>query len=354
VNDRSDDPTSSLAFAGGPPLGTGDIRTQPEDFVVREVLGFSADTNGDHLLLSIRKRGTNTHWVTKEIARFGGIAPRDVGFSGLKDRHALTDQSFSIPARGQSLDAWRAFEGEGFKVVSADLHRRKLRRGTHRANDFEVLIRNAQADTQQLDRRLKQIAAEGVPNYFGSQRFGRGGGNLHTARRWFDAGEAPNDRVQRGFALSAARAAIFNTALSHRVADGTWSQLLEGDVPNLDGTNSIFNMEAVDDALRERCEQLDVHPTGPLWGRGELRSRGAVQGLELEQAAKFGALATGLASQGLDQERRALRLRVQNLSWEFCDAGVWLRFRLARGAFATTVLRELLDVRAANGEEGDD
>ncbi len=351
---RSDDPTASLAFAGGPPPGSGDIRTQPEDFIVREVLGFTADTTGDHLLLNIRKRGTNTHWVTKEIAKFGRIAPRDVGFSGLKDRHALTDQSFSIPARGQSLEAWRSFEGDGFKVVSADLHRRKLKRGTHRANDFEVLIRHATTEPAQLDERLKQIAASGVPNYFGVQRFGRNGGNLDAAHRWFDNNEAPQDRVQRGFALSAARAAIFNAVLSNRVADGTWSQLLEGDVPNLDGTNSIFNMEALDDALLERCALLDVHPTGPLWGRGELRSRGAVQTLEREQAAQFGAFATGLASQGLDQERRALRLRIQNLTWEFCESGVWLRFRLARGAFATTVLRELLDVRVVNGEEGDD
>ena len=345
------DATSSLAFAWGGRAAHGNIRVHPADFIVREVLGFTADGEGEHLLVSVRKTNANTHWVARELAKFGRVALRDVGFSGLKDRYAVTDQSFTLPGRGQSLDAWRTFKGEGFEVIGADLHRRKLRRGAHRYNEFEILIRELTAERAVLETTLQRIAVSGVPNYFGVQRFGRDGANLHAAHRWFDEERPPSDRLQRGFALSAARAAIFNAVLSSRVAHGTWAQLSLGDVPNLDGTQSIFTLDSLDQVLLDRCERLDIHPTGPLWGKGELRSAGSVRALELATAAEFDSFAAGLAAQGLEQERRALRLRVQNLQWEFQAEGLKLCFRLSRGAFATTVLRELVDAKSAAGSD---
>lgn len=343
------DAISSLAFAWGGHAGNGNIRVQPADFSVRESLGFTADGEGEHLLVSVRKTNANTHWVARELAKFGRVALRDVGFSGLKDRYAVTEQSFTLPGRGQSLDAWRSLKGDGFEVIGADLHRRKLRRGAHRYNEFEIFVRELNADRTGLESTLQRIAMCGVPNYFGVQRFGRGGANLQAAHQWFDQGRPPADRLQRGFALSAARAAIFNAVLSSRVAHGTWAQLSLDDVPNLDGTNSIFTLDTLDRALIERCERLDIHPSGPLWGKGELRSTGAVRELELATAAQFDSFAAGLAAQGLEQERRALRLRVQNLRWEFQADGLKLFFRLSRGAFATTVLRELIDAKSAAG-----
>jgi tRNA pseudouridine13 synthase len=158
--------------------------------------------------------------------------------------------------------------------------------------------------------------------------------------------------LQRGFALSAARAAIFNAVLAERVRDGSWNRLLPGEVVNLDGSGSVFVADAVDTVLEERCRQLDIHPTGPLWG-GPSSAAGAAAALEQDVAARHAAFAEGLSKVGLEPERRALRIRVDRLEWSIADDVVHLRFRLSRGAFATAVLHEVLAnaFEAPEGEE---
>ena len=180
-----------------------------------------------------------------------------------------------------------------------------------------------------------------MPNYFGPQRFGVEGSNLLRAHRLF-SGEPIHDRLQRGFALSAARAAIFNTVLARRVADQTWNVLQAGDVANLDGSNSVFVVEQTDDVLVDRCQRQDIHPTGPLWGSGDLKSSGATAALEMQAAAQLAPFGDGLAQVGLEQERRSLRLRVGELRATLADGQLRLSFRLPRGAFATAVLHELI------------
>jgi len=347
-----------LPYAHGGPVGSGALRMSPEDFVVREWLGFEADGEGDHWLLTVRKRGANTHWVAKQLAKLANVHPRDVGFAGLKDRNALTEQAFTVPVRSPIAD-WVRVAGDGFEVIGAQRHRRKLKRGALRGNDFEIMIRGFSGERSSLDARLATIAARGVPNYFGPQRFGHELGNLKRAFAMFAGDLRIDDRFERGFALSAARAHVFNAVLAQRVEMGTWDTVLEGEVVNLDGSQSIFVPETVDAALIDRCERLDIHPTGPLWGRGELQSRAlpdagaashsafglsvsSARTLEEAVAARHVVLCEGLARAGLEQERRALRLRVQALSHEWYGEDLMLRFRLTRGAFATTVLHELL------------
>lgn len=329
-----------LPCAHGGPIGSGSIRVAAEDFVVREWLGFEADGEGDHWLLTVRKRHANTHWVAKQLGKLADVHPRDIGYAGLKDRNALTEQAFTIPVRS-AVAAWPGVSGEGFEVIAAQRHRRKLKRGALKGNDFEIVIRDFEGDAARLEAALQAIAARGVPNYFGPQRFGRDLSNLQRAHALF-AGSRIEDRFERGFALSAARAHVFNAVLARRVIDGTWDRLGDGDVVNLDGSNSIFVPEALDATLLERCTRLDIHPTGPLWGRGELLSGAAVRALEQDIAGQQGALCGGLALAGLEQERRALRLAVRSLSHTVQDNHLTLRFRLGRGAFATSVLHELL------------
>jgi tRNA pseudouridine13 synthase len=342
---------ATLPCAHGGPAGRAQLRATPEDFLVQEWLGWDADGDGDHLLLKVRKRGANTLWVAKQLARLGKIDPRDVGFAGLKDRDAVAEQSFTLPARSAMGESWVGATGEGFEVVGAARHRRKLKRGALKGNDFTITLRAFSGDPKLLEQRLQAIAAAGVPNYFGPQRFGRNGGNLRTALAWFSDGVAPADRWQRGFALSAARAAIFNAVVARRVGDGTWNRLLPGEVVNLDGSGSVFVADAIDAALEERCAQLDIHPTGPMWGKPDA----AIAALEAEVAARHEVLARGLSSAGLEQERRALRIRVDRLEWTIAGEDVQLRFRLFRGAFATAVLHELIenafDQDAPEGDE---
>ena len=344
---------AALPCAHGGPAGRAQLRTAPEDFLVQEWLGWEADGDGDHLLLRVRKRGANTLWVAKQLARLAKLDPRDVGFAGLKDRDAVAEQSFTVPARSALGEAGLGVAGEGFEVVAAARHRRKLKRGALKGNDFTITLRAFSGDPTALEARLRAIAAAGAPNYFGPQRFGRDGANLRTALAWFSEGVAPVDRWQRGFALSASRASIFNAVVARRVGDGTWNRLLPGEVVNLDGSGSVFVAEVVDAALEERCAQLDIHPTGPMWGGREATR--AVPALEAEVVARYDVLAQGLSRAGLEYERRALRIRVDRLEWTIDGEVVQLRFRLRRGAFATAVLHELIDnAFAQETPEGDE
>ena len=340
--------------AHGAPVISARFKVLPEDFVVREWLGFEPDNDGDHMLLTVRKRGANTIWVARQLARFANADPRDVGFAGLKDRQAITEQAFTVPSRNLLPEAWLECKGEGFAVIAATRQRRKLKRGAHKGNDFEIILRDVQGDAAALEQRLQQIQQQGVPNYFGMQRFGHEGHNLRMACEWLLEGHEIRDRHQRGFALSAARSALFNAVLQARVQQGNWNQLLAGDLANLNGSNSVFAVTELDDTLQQRCAEFDIHPTGPLWGAGETRLQGEPATLEAGVLAQYPELAAGLVRVGLEHERRALRMWVRNLAWTHVDSQLILQFRLNRGAFATTVIAELLGVAAnAFGENED-
>jgi tRNA pseudouridine13 synthase len=345
---------ATLPCAHGGPAGRAQLRAEPEDFVVREWLGWEADGAGDHLLLKVRKRGANTLWVAKQLARLAKIDPRDVGFAGLKDRDAVAEQSFTVPARSALGEAWMGVTGEGFEVIAAARHRRKLKRGALKGNDFTIVLRAFEGDATVLEQRLRAVAAAGTPNYFGPQRFGRDANNLRTALAWFSGSTTPQDRWQRGFALSAARAAIFNAVVARRVQDATWNRLQPGEIVNLDGSGSVFVADTIDAALEERCARLDVHPTGPMWG-GPASASGAAAAIEAEVAVRHDVLARGLSEARLEPERRALRIRVESLEWAIAGDVVELQFRLQRGAFATAVLHELIEnAFAAQTPEADD
>ncbi len=344
-----------LPTALGPPPASGRIRVEPEDFRVEEVLGFEPDGAGGHLLLLVEKRGANTGWVAAQLARLAGAQQRDVGYSGHKDRHAVTRQSFSLPWPAMApVEPCLAWSGEGFGVLAAARHGRKLRPGSHRGNRFVIRVRDVTGDENAVASRLRLVAATGVPNYFGPQRFGRGLANLARARDWAAGGAAPRERPQRSFVLSAARSALFNLALAERVRRGDWNRLLPGEAVMLDGRRSFFLASEVDTALVERCERMDIHPTGPLWGRGNAPTSGEARGVEERAMAAEPAMRILLETEGLEQERRSLRLAVRALEWKLEGDGLTLAFELPRGTFATAVLHEVLQDAWDATESGED
>lgn len=327
---------------GAPPLA-GRFRVEPEDFSVEEVLGFDADGSGNHVLLLVEKRDANTGWVAAELARAAHIAPREVGVSGQKDRRAVARQSFSLPwPVNVPVDACLAFAGEGYRVLAAQRHGRKLRPGSHRANRFVIRVREVAGERAAIEARLALLRSDGVPNYFGPQRYGRGQANLDSARDWAAGRMAPRARAQRGFALSTARSELFNRVLAERVRRGDWNRLVPGEAVILDGRRSFFRADAIDAALVERCAAMDLHPSGPLWGRGPLEVGGEVLALEESVAASEPALRSLLEAEGMEQERRSLRLPVRSFEWRFADDSLFLSFELPRGTFATSVLHEIL------------
>jgi tRNA pseudouridine13 synthase len=323
----------------------GRIRVEPEDFFVEELLGFEPDGSGGHGLLVVEKRGANTGWVAAQLARHAGVAVRDVGFSGHKDRHAVTRQAFTVPlAHGTDVARCLEWTGDGYAVLTAARHGRKLRPGSHRANRFVLRVRELAGERAAIEACLRGIAAQGVPNYFGPQRFGRDGANLRIATEWAaGCGRAPRERSQRSFVLSSARSALFNAVLAGRVRRGNWSRLLPGEAVVLDGRRSFFQAATIDETLEQRCRDFDVHPSGPLPGRGE--SPAGELALAVEQAMLAGhvALVELLAREGLEHERRSLRLPVREFAWRFeRENQLVLEFTLPRGTFATAVLHELL------------
>lgn len=349
---------SDLPRAHGEPLGSGRLRVEPEDFRVTEVLGFNPDGEGDHRLLWVRKTGANTEWVARRLAATAGVSVSTVGYAGLKDRWAVTEQWFSLPRphTGKPEPDWRPLAEQGIEVLEVHAHRRKLRRGALSGNRFRIRLRDCRLDQTALDARLESILARGVPNYFGEQRFGHADGNLHRAHALLTGVVKRVPPHQRGLQLSAARSQIFNELLAERVRRGDWDRLQPGDCPQLDGSHSFFLAEVIDETLHERAVRFDLHPTGPLWGRGEPPSRHAVQSLELEVAAGFAPWPERLAEQGLEQERRSLRLTIENLKHEQIDGCLTLEFELSSGAYATSVLREIIDtfeqVQRRDGSDG--
>jgi len=339
---------------GAPPI-TGRIRATLDDFKVDEQLGFEADGAGAHVLLGVEKRGANTGWVAAQIARHAGVAVREVGFSGHKDRHAVTRQQYSVPLP-TSTDAVACldWQGEGYRVLTARRHARKLRPGSHRANRFEIAVRDVHGDASLVSARLQAIAMRGVPNYFGPQRFGREGNNLERALAWANGGPGPRERGQRSFVLSAARSYLFNVVLMERVRRGDWDQLLPGEAVILDGKRSFFGATDIDQALLARCRAGDVHPSGPLAGRGEHAA--SDEALRVEEAVldPHASLLALLANERIGHERRSLRLPVREFEWEHDSAGLVLRFTLPRGTFATAVLHELIGDAWDATEGGED
>jgi len=328
--------------AHGEPLCAGRLRAAPEDFLVEEQLGFTAAGAGQHVLLKVRKRDANTQWIARELARACGCQPRDVGYAGLKDRHAVATQWFTVPQSKLSTDDWMGVRSGEFEVLEAQRHSRKLPRGALAGNSFVIRVRDTAIDAAALASRLTVLETRGVPNYFGPQRFGMGGANLK--RMGEEVRALPP--AERGFILSAARSLIFNAVLAERVGDGSWERLEPGDLANLDGRASHFPVAAIDDALAARCGQLDLHPTGPLWGRGPPPSGGRVLELEQRVAAGLSAPCEQVVRAGMEQERRSLRLAVRNLSWRREGDSVVVEFRLGRGAYATAVLREVFALDA--------
>jgi tRNA pseudouridine13 synthase len=322
------------------------LRCLPEDFEVCEELGFEPDGEGEHALLQIEKRELNTADVCRELARLSGVAQRDIGYSGMKDRNALTQQWFSVGLAGAAEPEWRSLDGARLRVMAVSRHRRKLRRGVHRRNRFRLRLKQLQGDRDALAERLGLISRQGAPNYFGEQRFGRDAANLVRARAWLSGQSRRPRRQQQGILLSAARAFLFNTLLAQRVSSGEWQQPGPGDVCLLAGSHSFFRCEEGDPDIADRVRRGDIHLGLPLWGGGRPESSETVQECEQQILAPWRELSEGLVEQGAKLQYRPARLLADDFCWEFCDdSELLLSFALPAGSYATALVRELVQYR---------
>ncbi len=333
---------NDLPLSGEQGASAGVIRARDEDFQVDEVLGFEADGEGEHVMLLVQKRGFNTEQVVKMLAKHAGIPPRDIGLAGLKDRNAVTTQWFTVGMAGAVEPDWSELNGDRLSIVTVTRHRKKLRRGVLLGNRFRIVVSGLKADPKRLLESLQRVKQVGVPNYFGEQRFGHEGRNLESAAGLLFGHKRVKNRSLKGIFLSAARSHVFNRVLARRVAEGTWNQLMPGDVASLHGSRSIFEIEQPDAELQRRLNEFDIHPSGPLWGKGELKSHLSCLELEKDVLAPLQDWCEGLERVGMKQERRALRLPVVDLKWDISESQLVLEFFLPSGTYATSVLREIV------------
>jgi len=344
-----------LAYAHGQPRARAVVKSRPEDFRVDEELKFAPDGGGGHALLRVEKRNANTEWVARLLARHAGVRSVDVGYAGLKDRAAVTTQWFSIDLKGRPEPDWAKLGHEDIVVLEESRHRRKLRRGALRGNRFTLRLTEVNGDRADLEQRLARIATTGVPNYFGEQRFGHD--NLAQAAAMFADPGRKVPRFERGLYLSAARSWLFNQVLSNRAAEGAWDRALPGDAMVLDGSHSFFVIDEPDVDIDARVTEGDIHPSGPLWGCGELPTRDKARQLEEYSLASYQEWCRGLERAGLEQQRRALRVIPARLQWSWGEERdidnqveatdcLELSFALPAGAYATSLLRELLEYGA--------
>jgi tRNA pseudouridine13 synthase len=337
------------AYAYGKPTTQGEIKVTPVDFKVRELMDVVLSGEGEHIWLFVKKQQQNTEGVAKQLARHAGVAYRDVGYSGLKDFFAITEQWFSIwKPKGDPVD-WTDFALPGVAILQIARHNRKIRRGTHKANHFSINVHKIAAASQQLNDRCQLIKMQGVPNYFGLQRFGRQLDNMRRVSALFETEAASiskkrKDRHLRSLLLSSARSWLFNGILSERIKSDNWRTLCAGEPANLDGSASTFITNAEPD-LDERLKQMDIHPTAPLFG--EVREEEVAAFIDLYKweckiVEPFSDLVDGLSSMRLKYQRRPLRMKVSNFEWQHEAQQLNLSFTLQKGQYATSVLREIV------------
>jgi len=328
--------------AHGEPCGQAVLKATAEDFQVDEVLDIPLSGAGEHLWLWVEKRQLNTEEAARLLAKAAGLPLKAVSYAGLKDRQALTRQWFSLHLPGKSDPDLSAVESDSLRLLKVIRHSRKLQRGAHSANGFSLRLTQCTADHALLDARCEQLRQQGVPNYFGLQRFGFDGNNLHEAQLLAEADELPIQRNRRSRLLSSGRSYLFNQLLARRVAEGSWNRAQPGDLLSFTDSRSFFPAGEAE-CQDPRLAALDLHPTGPLWGAGDPLAQGAIQDLEYAVAAPHAALCRWLVKAGLEQERRILRLPIRELAWHYPEPDILqLNFVLPTGCFATVVVRELV------------
>jgi len=331
-------------------IGSARFKSLLEDFQVEEILGFEPTGDGEHCLLWVEKTDRNTNDVATEMAKKLGIRKRLVDHCGLKDRNAITRQWFSLHLPGVASPTVEALSGDGVQVLKITRNLRKLRRGCHHGNRFAIRLRDCTFTKDAAAIRWREITDRGVPNYFGPQRFGRDGGNIELARRLMAGEVEVRDRALRGILISAARSFVFNDCVAKRIQRGTWDVPQDGEVFGFADNRSLVIPANLRGDEFERVINGTLELTAPLWGNGELLSRGQVKAFEQSVAENSAEIVAGLSQFNLKQERRVIRLKPESseLSWE-TDSTLVLRFDLPTGTYATTVLREFADL-AMSGE----
>jgi tRNA pseudouridine13 synthase len=343
-----------LLTAGIPGVG-GRIKQEPEDFEVEEIPAYEPSGSGEHLFLWIEKRGVGAEFFVRQVAKRLGIPAGEVGTAGLKDRHAVTRQYVSVPATAElNLDR---LDGDGIRLLRFSRHGNKLRPGHLRGNRFRILIRDANpAADASLQTTLSQLRAEGMPNFYGPQRFGTGGETSDLGMKLLKGeGGKVRSPFLRKLALSAAQSLLFNVCLARRMADRLFGRVLAGDVMAKWPAGGMFTADDVT-AEQARFDRREIVHAGPMFGRKTFPARGEAAEREAAVLAEAGLTTDSFAGFGklLQGTRRHNLVYVDDLAAAWEPEGLRLAFTLPAGSYATVLLREVMKIEVSADEARDD
>ena len=336
------------------------FKQTPRDFVVEELPLYDFSGEGEHLVMFVRKKNLSTSEMVGIFARFLGIKNRDIGYAGLKDKHAMTKQYISIHKEHE--EALERFEHEGIKILSKVYHNNKIRIGHLRANRFYIKLKKVNpTSAMKLDEALKNIANFGMPNYFGYQRFGNDGDN-HIDGEKIAKGQKKerNPRIKK-LLINSYQSHLFNMWLSRRLEINTLVssfdakdledllnmpvetikelkeqkhpfKLLTGDIMEHYPYGRLFDFDGSEEDL-ERFTTKNISPTGLLCGSKVKMSTDMAGDIEKDFNDIINA----------DGARRYAWVYPTEVEGRFnaIEAQYELNFTLPKGSYATVFVEEL-------------
>lgn len=322
----------------------GDIRTHAADFLVIEHHDMTFSGSGEHLWFKVEKTNSNTAWVATQLASACKVPARQVGFAGLKDRHAITQQWFSVQLpKVSDLEVIKSKLDAEIKILEHHWHQSKIKTGQLTHNEFKLVVRNVKGDRAHIEQNIAQVKKLGAPNYFGPQRFGNGMNNIQQAKDWFAGKIRVNNKKLRGLLISTARSHIFNLILAHRIQHNIWQHPITGDILQLNESHSWFPAkDASTEELAERITQFDIHITAALWGEDAVQSTDKCAALESTVANSMSEYQPGFVTHRVKQDRRSMRIHPNQFNHDWVDDNLHLNFKLQPGSYATAVLREII------------
>ena len=381
----------------------GTIRHRPEDFQVDEIPLYEPCGEGEHLYLKIEKKGLSTFDVLRKLAKALRCNDQELGYAGLKDARAITRQTISIPSRkAQELERIKI---PGVRVLSADLHKNKLRQGHLSGNHFRIRIHNpSQNALSRAYEVIKTLEEVGAPNKFGEQRYGVLG-NSHLIGRailrqdfptaiseiigdpkniehpeWREAalafrhgditsaveklprhcqpeskllkaikyGTSPRDAIYvlprklLRLYLSAYQSSLFDRIVEMRLTK--LHQIWLGDIAFKHANGACF-LVTNPDQEQIRARNFEISATGPLYGFKSQLAEGCSGDVERSLLDREDLrLEEFRQRKGLSMqgERRPLRVPVKDPFCESDGKDLLISFTLPKGSFATTVLSEVM------------
>jgi tRNA pseudouridine13 synthase len=328
----------------------GTLRLRPEHFRVEEIPLYEASGEGEHLYVSITKAGRTSKSVQADLARLFGMKPTNVGMAGLKDKNACTTQTFSVHVGIQGAEyaqeaADRITNELGLQVNWARFHRNKLKTGHLLGNRFAILVGKPECDRQAcLDRcsLISDLMAErGLPNFFGPQRFGSGGGNVSQGLSILRGTTRRRNKWLQKFLVGSVQSHLCNVYLAERLHAGLFDRLLPGDVAKKYDTGGMFDVEDI--AVEQgRYDAHEISFTAPIFGPKMWAAKGESGELEAAILSNESLTVEDFGKVRVNGTRRLGRLLIDDLTVEAMEDGMLFRFSLPKGAYATTVMREFM------------